>query len=304
MEWEPQAEQAFIKMPLSDMAKAMAKVFAEKKARFNKSSKVTMKEIDATKRVYFGVVSEESRLKEWDKRIKEGEADLMEKMEKEARDILAKEIDMFDIDLCHAQYFRCTSQIAEVRQLAAKLKKRLQELKVSEMVADMLHDDERILPHNRISFSISACPNSCTGTAHKEFGIHGTAIPIVTDVECSQCYACVNRCPDNAVLLINGKPKIDYGKCKICEACVKVCPTGTLGVEKRGYALTVGGAFGRHHKVGYEIYRVATEAELFSALEKSIQFIKEKAIGEESITSILTRTGIAPIFEKIFKSAN
>ena len=300
MEWDAQAVEGFIQMPLSGSAKSMAKVFAEKKARQNNSEKVTSKEIEATKKVYFASVPEEVRRKEWDKRIKEGESDLMEKMEKEARDILAKEIDLFDIELCHAQYFRCGSQVAEVRKIREKINAKLQELKVTEMVADMLEDDQRILPHDRITFSISACPNSCTGIETKEFGIYGTSVPVVTDVECSECYACVERCPDNAVLLIRGGPQIDYEKCKLCEACVRVCPTGTLASEKTGYRLMIGGGFGRHFKLGFEMFNVATEEELFKALEACIEHIRENARGEESITSILTRTGVAPVFRKIY----
>jgi len=301
MEWDSMAVDAFIKMPLSGLAKSMAKVFAEKKARKNKSNKVTMKEIEATKKVYFESVPEAVRLKEWDKRIKEGETDLMEKVEKEAREILATDVDLFDVDLCHAQYFRCGSQIIEVRELKKEIENKLRELNVSEMVADMLHDDERILPHHRVTISVSACSNGCTGPETKEFGIHGVAKPIVTDAECSQCNACVERCPDNAILLLNGKPKIDYGKCKICEACVRVCPQGVLVTEKKGYRIMVGGSFGRHHKVGHEVFKIADKETLFKTLEAAIKVIKEQAIGEESITSIVNRIGIAPIFEKIYQ---
>ena len=300
MEWDSKAVEAFIQMPLSGLAKSMAKVFAEKKARKNKSSKVTMKEIEATKKVYFESVPEDVRRKEWEKRVKEGETDLMQKVEKEAREILAAEVDLFDVDLCHAQYFRCGSQVIEVRDIKKKIEKKLQEMKVSEMVADMLHDDERILPHHRVTFSISACPNACTGPEAREFGIHGTCIPVITDAECTQCYSCVKKCPDAAVVLIHGRPVIDFSKCKICEACVKVCQSGTLTSGKRGYRLMVGGGFGRHFKLGYEIFRNASEEELFNAIESCISIIKEKAVGEESITAILTRTGIAPVFEKIY----
>lgn len=301
MEWDSKAVEAFIQMPLSGLAKSMAKVFAEKKARKNKSSKVTMKEIEATKKVYFESVPEEARKKEWQKRIAEGEKDLMATMEKEAKEILASDVDMFDVDLCHAQYFRCGSQIIEVRELKKEIEKKLRDLKVTEMVADMLHDDERILPHNRVTFSISACSNGCTGPETKEFGIHGTARPVVTDAECTQCYACVLRCPDNAVLIIDGKPRIDYGKCKICEACVRACPQGVLETEKKGYRIMVGGSSGRHHKIAHELYKIADKDTLFKAVEAGINVIKEHAIGEESITSIVERVGVSPIFDKIYK---
>src|SRR3972149_4959373 len=171
MEWDSKAVDAFINMPLSGLAKSMAKVFAEKKARKNKSNQVTMKEIEATKKVYFESVPEDVRRKEWEKRVKEGETDLMQKVEKEAREILETEVDLFDVDLCHAQYFRCGSRVIEVRDIKKK-------------------------------------------------------------------------------------------------------------IEKKGYRLMVGGGFGRHFKLGYEIFRNATEEELFNAIDACISIIREKAVGE------------------------
>ena len=44
----------------------------------------------------------------------------------------------------------------------------------------------------------------------------------------------------------------------------------------------------------------AAKEELFNAIDACISIIREKAVGEESITAILTRTGIAPVFEKIY----
>jgi copper chaperone CopZ len=44
---------------------------------------------------------------------------------------------------------------------------------------------------------------------------------------------------------------------------------------------------------------------LMKAIEASIETIKEEAVGEESLTSIINRTGVLPIFEKlILKGGN
>ena len=59
MEWDSKAVEAFIQMPLSGLAKSMAKVFAEKKARKNKSSKVTMKEIEISLTKHFDLSERE-----------------------------------------------------------------------------------------------------------------------------------------------------------------------------------------------------------------------------------------------------
>jgi dissimilatory sulfite reductase (desulfoviridin) alpha/beta subunit len=302
MEWDEKAVGEFIKLPLSDGAKSMAKVFAEKLARKNKSSKVTMKEIDGTKKVYFAQVTEDVRMKEFQKRIAEGETDLMQRMEKEAREILATDIDLFDVDLCHAQYFRCGSQIIEIRELKREIEKKLKELKLTEMIADMLHDDERILPHHRVGISVSACMNGCTGPEHRNFGVSGASRPVITDANCIECMACEERCPRNAIAVHDAKPVIDIAACDCCEACVKVCPNAVIVSEKKGYKIFVGGSTGRFHQPGHELFKLADKETLMKALESSIKTIKEQAVGEESLTHIINRVGVAPIYQKIYQS--
>ena len=108
MEWDSQALDEFINMHITISLKEGANVFADKVARKNRSDKVTLKEIEETKKVYFAV-PEEVRNKELEKRIAEGETDLRERMVEEARDILAREIDLFNVEICHARSFRCQS---------------------------------------------------------------------------------------------------------------------------------------------------------------------------------------------------
>lgn len=300
MEWDSKAVAEFIKMPLAKSAKENAKVQAEKFARKNKSDKVTLKEIEQTKKVIYGDVPEAVRLKELDKRVAEGEKDLKEKLEKESREILAREIDLFNVEMCHAQYFRCRSQIIDVRDIKRRVDKKLRKLKVTEMVADMLPDDERIMAHHRFTVSISGCPNACTAPEVRPFGVHGISRPmIVAGVECTQCWACVDRCRRGAIVIRDGGPKINVHLCDMCENCVKVCPTGKLVSERKGFRILVGGKFGRFHQVGYELYKMANIDELMAAIEASIKTIKEEAVGEESLTSIINRIGVMPIFEKL-----
>ncbi len=138
MEWDSQAVDEFIRIPLSTSSKQQVKVFMEKVARKNRSDKVTLKEVEETKKVYFAGVPEEVRIKEFDRRIAEGETDLRQRMDQEARDILAREIDMFDVELCHARNFRCQNQNIEVRELKKELEQKLRDLKLTELIADLI----------------------------------------------------------------------------------------------------------------------------------------------------------------------
>ncbi len=147
MEWDSQAEDEFVRIPLSTSSKQQVKVFMEKVARKNRSDKVTLKEMEETKKVYYAGVSEEVRNKEVEKRITEGETELREQMDKEAKDVLAREIDLFDVELCHAKNFRCQNQNIEVRELKKELEQKLRELKLTELIADLIPDGQRIMTH-------------------------------------------------------------------------------------------------------------------------------------------------------------
>ncbi|MCX8126805.1 MAG: cation transporter, partial [Dehalococcoidia bacterium] len=134
----------------------------------------------------------------------------------------------------------------------------------------------------------------------RPFGVHGISKPmVVADIECTQCWACVDRCRRGAVVIRDGGPKINVYLCDMCENCVKVCPTGKLTSERKGYRVLVGGKFGHFHQVGYELFKIADIDQVLVAIEATVRTIKEEALGEESLTSIINRVGVMPIFEKL-----
>ncbi len=301
MEWDREAVEEFVKMPLADVMKETGKLFTEKLARRNRSDCVTLKELEETKRVYYDRVPEGVRNRELDKRIAEGEAGLRERMEKSAREILERDVDLFNVNLCHAKYFRCISQNIEVRELKKEVEQKLRDLKVSEMIADMLRDDERILAHHKLTVSVSGCVNGCTGPETSPFGVAGVSKPMITAAQCTECFTCVDRCRKNAILIRKGRPEIDAAACDRCGNCIKFCPNNVFVSEESGYRIFVGGKFGRFHHDGYELFKIADKETLMKALEATVELIREESIGEESLTSILNRVGVAPIFQKLYQ---
>jgi len=260
-----------------------------------------MKEINQMKPVYYGRVPEKARNIEMDKHIAEGETDLRERMENAARTILQKEVDLFSVNMCHAQFFRCVSQNIEVRELQREIIQKLRELGVTKMIADMLPLHERILAHQKLNITISGCVNGCQAPEVHAFAIAGAAKPVVTSVECSQCYTCVDRCRRNAILLRNGRPEIDVYACDQCGNCIKFCPKGVFATEDSGYRIFAGGRFGRFHRDGYMLFAIADKETLFRTLEASVELIREEAVGEETLDSIIKRLGAAPLFQKLYQ---
>ena len=45
---------------------------------------------------------------------------------------------------------------------------------------------------------------------------------------CRGCGTCMEACPNDAILLRDGKAFIDQAKCSYCQICAEVCPTGAL----------------------------------------------------------------------------
>jgi len=55
---------------------------------------------------------------------------------------------------------------------------------------------------------------------------------IVDQKLCAGCEICVRACPNNAILMKEGKAFVDQEKCSSCQSCAEVCPTGALQLEK------------------------------------------------------------------------
>jgi dissimilatory sulfite reductase (desulfoviridin) alpha/beta subunit len=301
MKWDKAAASEFVKMPIAKSAKENTKVFAEKLARKNHRDRVTLSDIEAAKKVTYEDVPEEKRHRELQKRIAEGETDLMQRIEQEGREILAREIDLFNVEMCHAQYFRCRCQLIEVREIKREIERKLRELNVSQMMADSLPDDERIMAHHRFTVSISGCPNGCTGPETRPFALHGVCQPVITDVTCSECLACVRACRRGAIAVLDGIPEISAMRCDLCGSCTRACPTGKITAAAKGYRILVGGKFGRFHQVGTQLFRIADKDTLINAMEAALKTIKEESVGHEDLTSIINRIGVAPIFERLYR---
>ena len=52
--------------------------------------------------------------------------------------------------------------------------------------------------------------------------------PIVDADLCIGCEACVENCPANAILMVDGKAVIQNELCKNCRKCVRVCPVSAI----------------------------------------------------------------------------
>jgi anaerobic sulfite reductase subunit C len=184
-----------------------------------------------------------------------------------------------------------------VVELAKTLKKKIEEWKVTEMIADKF--DVPFMPHTLFTVSISACPNNCTAAEVKDFGIHGIAIPSFNPDKCTQCGKCVEACIDRAIVMEKDGPVIIQKHCKLCGACAIECPEGAMQIAEQGCRVMAGGHFGRWHHIGKEVFKMGNEEKVIKALFNSIELLRKEAKSEEHLYHMVERFGLEPIYKNL-----
>ena len=292
MKWEKDAKEVVDNIPTPEIMKNMTILYAEKLARKNKKKKVTIDEVVQTRDDYFELFGK--TLTDRIQKIRE------EGVSDDAIDpliALNKGAKLYQFELCHMRFVGCTRQIVDVVDLAKKIEKKMDEWKVTEMIADKF--EVPFMPHTLFTVSISSCPNNCTAAETKDFGIHGIAIPQFNPETCTKCGKCAEVCIDEAIMMEKDGPVIIEKHCSLCGACAIECPEEAMTISERGYRVMVGGHFGRWHHIGKELFKIGDEDKVMKALEATIELLREKAGSEEHVYNMVERYGQEPIYTKL-----
>ena len=226
MDWDKEAREAVDSIPMPEIMKNMTNLYAEKLARKNKKPQVTMDEVVKTRDDYFELFGETLM-----KRLRENKSKGVSDDDIDRQITLNKGAKLYQFDLCHMRYVGCTRQLIDVVDLAKKINKKMEEWKVTEMIADKF--DVPFMPHTLFTVSISSCPNNCTAAEVKDFGIHGIAIPEFSHPEkCTTCGRCEEICIDEAIRMGKNGPEIIMKHCKQWGACAIECPEGAMTIAK------------------------------------------------------------------------
>lgn len=287
MEWDKEARQMVDAIPVHEIIKNMVIIYAEKVARKNRHKIVEVGDVIETRDAYFEMFGPE-KIKKIQKIREEGKTD-------EAIDPmieLNRGPALYTIELCHSRFFGCDRDLINVTNVGRRVKEKMEQLKITEVLADKAC--EPLMPHSTFTISISGCGNACTAPESRDVGVHGTAIPMVTEVECNQCGKCAHACLDSLIHYENGRPVINENYCVLCGNCIQVCPTGTLKAQKKGCRIMVGGYFGRWARSGDEIYKIADESKLYLVLEACVEMIKQEwnEKHEDHFSRVVKRRGV------------
>lgn len=238
MQWSGEAEAAIKKIPFFVRKKVRQRV--EEEAGAAGRRQVTLAEVQATQRRY---------------------------LKRQSREIKG-----YQLDACFGPS-GCPRRAVPVDDLLKRLEERLQ-------AADLLtflksEVGENLKFHHEFRISLAECPNGCSQPQIKDIGILGAAVPQITAEACSGCGACVEVCPDRAIVLDDApQPLIDSARCMACGQCPRECPTGTLETGATGYRVQLGGKLGRHPRLGREMTGIYSEDQVVAIVEVCLNHFK------------------------------
>ena len=95
-----------------------------------------------------------------------------------------------------------------------------------------IHDGDGI----RTSVFFKGCPLRCEWCHNPETQRYEREIQYDPD-KCTGCGACVKACPNQAILLKDGKPVTDRSACTLCGRCEIFCPAGIRETVGREYTV-------------------------------------------------------------------
>ena len=144
----------------------------------------------------------------------------------------------------------------------------------------------------KFKIAITGCPSACAKPQDNDFGIMGVTKPEILEENCIGCESCEKACKMGAITIKEEKVMIDREKCVLCGACITACRKDALRAEKIGYTIFVGGSMGRKPRHGIKILELVSEEQLFSILEKTIDYYRKEGLDGERLGELFDRFGI------------
>lgn len=201
---------------------------------------------------------------------------------------MAKEIRGYQLDQCFGPS-GCPHRAVVGDPLLARLRDLLEGADLLGFLRQTVTGELKF--HHEFRVSLADCPNACSQPQIKDIGILGACAPALGDAAaCTQCGACVEACPEQAVRLeaATGAPVIDLPACLLCGRCPGACPTGSLTRGLRGYRVQLGGKLGRHPRLARELPGVRSEDEVVDIVARCLAFYKRRSRNGRRFADLLS----------------
>ena len=160
------------------------------------------------------------------------------------------------------------------------------------------------LPH-KFKIAVGGCPNNCVKPSLNDIGIIGQRIIDFDYDKCKGCKICQveKSCPIKIAHLEDGKLVVKDSECNHCGRCLDKCPFGVTPSYRTGYAIYVGGRWGKKIEMGKRLSRILTsEEEVIETVEKAILLFRDEGISGERFADTVNRLGLEYVENKLFNS--
>ncbi len=149
------------------------------------------------------------------------------------------------------------------------------------------------LPH-KFKMAVGGCPNNCVKPDLNDVGVIGQRVPAFNTDACRNCKQCQleKACPVGAVRLADGTLTHDTAICNNCGRCKGKCPFGVSETYTDGYAVYIGGRWGKKGERGKRIDFLFTDADaVLDFIEKCLLFYRENGEQGERFADTVNRMG-------------
>jgi len=160
------------------------------------------------------------------------------------------------------------------------------------------------LPH-KFKIGVGGCPNNCVKPDLNDFGIMGQRLPAWDLSRCKACGTCAveKACPIGAVGLTNGVPHASEERCNNCGRCIGKCPFGVADEGTTGYAVMIGGRWGKQVNRGTPLNVILTqESAVLDVIESAILLFREQGRPGERFASLIERLGFEAVQDDLLSN--
>ncbi|RJR40705.1 MAG: 4Fe-4S dicluster domain-containing protein [Desulfobacteraceae bacterium] len=214
--------------------------------------------------------------------------ELMDRCKKRFLNRMEEEVRGHRVESCFGRS-GCPNRAVHSGDLAEDLEKHLSRRNLKAFLKERVQGELKF--HHEFRISISDCPNGCSQPQIADVGIVGACTPAVGPEPCTSCGSCVETCREEAVLLQDGAPVIDYSKCLHCGQCIAACPSGTLIAEFRGHRILVGGKLGRHPRLAEELEGIHDRETSLKIIKHCLDSFQKHCRNGERFGEIIERIG-------------
>ncbi len=152
----------------------------------------------------------------------------------------------------------------------------------------------------KLKMGVTGCPNNCGKAREADIGVMGIRTPRWSAEACTQCGACVQLCPVQAISCENDQYLRNTDRCINCSACSVLCPAKAWGPESFGYTLLIGGTLGKKPRLAVPLKEnIQKTGELFELIDRTIEFFKANGRKKERLGHLIDRLGQDIVFQTL-----